>query len=126
VVDFHAATTAEKATFFHFADGLVSAVIGSHSKIPTADARLMPKGTAVITDAGRTGSSSSVQGFLPSREIERFLTGVHDRSHESWDALAFQGVLLDIEPTGRPRSIQRISVPCLEAPDESSRNDRED
>jgi metallophosphoesterase (TIGR00282 family) len=126
VVDFHAATTAEKNTFFHFADGKVSTVLGSHGKIVTADERLMPKGTAVITDAGRTGSQQSVQGFLPAKEISRFLTGLPDRSQESWEALAFQGVLVDIESNGRPRSIERIVVPCLEEVHESTRNDQED
>jgi hypothetical protein len=126
VVDFHAATTAEKNTLFYFADGKVSAVIGSHSKIVTADERLLPKGTAVITDAGRTGSLQSVQGFVPSKEIGRFLTSLPDRSQESWEGLAFQGVLVDIEKTGRPRSIQRIEMPCLEEPHESSGNDQED
>ncbi len=126
VVDFHAATTAEKNTLFHYADGRVSAVIGSHGKIVTADERLMPKGTAVITDAGRTGSVQSVQGFLPTKEIGRFLTGWPDRSQESWEGLVFQGVLIDIENSGRPKSIERISRPCLEEAHEPSGNDQED
>ena len=126
VVDFHAATTAEKGTFFHWADGKVSAVVGSHQKIPTADARVLPGGTAVITDAGRTGSRQSVAGFLPSKEIERFLTGVPDRSQECWDDLTVQGVFIETDGAGRALSIRSFQKTCQEVPRESTGNDQED
>lgn len=126
VVDFHAATTAEKGAFFHWADGKVSAVIGSHQKIPTADARVLPGGTAVVTDAGRTGSRQSVAGFLPTREIGRFLTGVPDRSEASWVDLTVQGVFIETDSAGRARSIQSFQRSCPEVPHESSGNDQED
>jgi len=126
VVDFHAATSAEKGTFFHWADGQVSAVVGSHQKIPTADARLLPKGTAVITDAGRTGSRQSVAGFSPDREIDRFLTGVPDRSSECWNDLVVQGLMIETDEAGRSRSVQPFQRICQEVPHESTGNDQED
>lgn len=126
IVDFHAATTAEKGTFFHWADGKVSAVIGSHQKIQTADAQVLTKGTAVITDAGRTGSRQSVAGFAPAKEIERFLTGVPDRSEECWTELSVQGVFIETDGTGHALSIQSFQRPCQEVPREPTGNDQED
>jgi len=125
VVDFHGATTAEKSTFFHWADGKVSAVVGSHQKVPTADARVMPNGTAVITDAGRTGSRQSVAGFNPAKEIERFLTGVPDRSEEWWADLTVAGIFIETDDTGRARSVQSFQRTCKEVPHEQTGNDHE-
>jgi hypothetical protein len=126
LVDFHAATTAEKATFFHWADGKVSAVVGSHQKVPTADARVLPQGTAVMTDSGRTGSRQSVGGFAPAKEIERFLTGVPDRSEEWWADLTVQGVFIETDDAGRARSVQPFQRSCKEVPREPTGNDQED
>jgi metallophosphoesterase (TIGR00282 family) len=122
VVDYHAATTAEKATLFHWADGRVTAVVGSHQKTPTADARVLPRGTAVVTDAGRTGSVQSVGGFTPHKEIERLLTGVPSRSDVAWAALTVQGVFIETDETGRARSIQSFQRSCKEVPHESADN----
>lgn len=126
LVDFHATTTAEKATFFHWADGQVSAVVGSHQKVPTADARILSKGTAVITDAGRTGSRQSVAGFAPAREIDRFLTGVPDRSEECWTDLTVQGVFVETDSCGQAVAIQPFQRPCKEVFHGPSGNDQED
>lgn len=126
VVDFHAATSAEKGTFFHWADGRVSAVIGSHQKVPTADARVQKQGTAVITDAGRSGSLQSVAGFAPGREIERFLTGVPERSAECWNHLVVQGVFLETDGSGKTTSIQPFQRDCKEVSHEPTGNDQED
>jgi len=126
LVDFHAATSAEKATFFHWAAGRVSAVVGSHHKIPTADARVLAGGTAVVTDAGRTGSRQSVGGFAPAKEIERFLQGVPGRSEDSWADLAVQGVMIETDEQGRALSIQSFQRTCQEVPHEPSGNDQED
>ena len=125
VVDFHANTTAEKGTFFHWANGKVSAVIGSHQKVPTADARVLSKGTAVMTDAGRTGSRQSVAGFAPTREIQRFLTGVPDRSDEWWADLTVQGVFIETDETGRAVSVEPFQRSCKEVPHEQTGNDHE-
>ncbi|GAB4367429.1 MAG: TIGR00282 family metallophosphoesterase [Spirochaetales bacterium] len=126
VVDFHATTTAEKYSLFFHADGMVSAVVGSHMKVLTADARILPRGTAVICGGGRTGSLNSVGGLDPEIEIRKFLTQIPERSKDAWDTLELQGVVLDIEETGKARSIEAIRVPCREVPDERNRDGDKD
>jgi calcineurin-like phosphoesterase len=124
LVDFHAVATAEKIALFYHMDGQVSAVIGTHFKTLTADARILPKGTAVITDAGRTGSLDSVGGLLPEIEIRKFLTQIPERSKIGWDNLELQGVLLYIDPEGKAQHIESIRLKCEDKPDDRSR-DRE-
>lgn len=114
ILDFHAATTAEKYSMFFHADGLVSAVIGTHFKTLTADEQIMPKGTAVICDAGRTGSIDSVGGLLPEIEIQKQLTQVPERSKDAGGRLEIQGVILEIQQDGKSSSIERIRIPCEE------------
>ena len=111
VVDFHANTTAEKHAMFAHADGMVSAVIGTHTKVATSDERIMPRGTAVITDVGRTGSLDSVGGLVPSIEIGKFLTQIPERSKESWKRLELQAIILDIDDDGHATHIERLRVP---------------
>ncbi|MFW5743963.1 MAG: TIGR00282 family metallophosphoesterase [Spirochaetota bacterium] len=108
IVDFHATTTAEKYTMFHHADGVVSAVVGTGTRVQTADARIMPRGTAVIGDAGRTGSRDSVSGLDPGPEIRKFLTGVPERSSDTWVNLELQGVLLDFDEEGTVTAITPV------------------
>ena len=115
LVDFHAATTAEKHAMFRYADGKVSAVIGSHMKIITADEEVLPGGTAVICDAGRTGSQDSIGGLDPDVEIRKFLTQIPERSQDAWEDIALQGVLVDIGADGKATSIERLQVPCPSA-----------
>ncbi|WP_342664868.1 TIGR00282 family metallophosphoesterase [Spirochaeta cellobiosiphila] len=117
IVDFHASTTAEKTTMYYHLDGKVSAVIGTHTKAQSADARVLPGGSAVICDAGRTGSIQSVGGFDSDIEIKKFLTAIPERSGEAWDGLELQGVLLDINDDGRANSIDTLRIPCKEVPD---------
>ncbi len=112
IVDFHATTTAEKQAMFHLADGTVSAVIGTHTKIQTSDETVWDGGTATITDAGRTGSNDSIAGLDPEIEIRKFLTQIPERSADIWAGLELQGVVLDIEEDGRTNSIERIRIPC--------------
>lgn len=113
IVDFHALTTAEKYSMFHHADGMVTAVIGSGQRVQTADAQVMPSGTAVICDAGRTGSRNSVGGFAPEPEIRKFLTRVPVKSEETWGDLQLEGVLLDIDPgTGYVTGFESLRIPC--------------
>jgi calcineurin-like phosphoesterase len=115
IVDFHAEMTAEKQTLFYAADGLCSAVIGSHTRVQTADERILPRGTAVITDAGRTGSSLSVGGCDAGQRIREYLSGIPDWTREAWEAPELQGVLVDIESGGKARSIERIKLPVAAA-----------
>jgi 2',3'-cyclic-nucleotide 2'-phosphodiesterase len=108
ILDYHAVTTAEKGTMFWVADGRVSAVIGTHTKAPTADERVLPGGTAVITDAGRTGSIESVAGLDPEIEIRKLTTLIHEYSKEAWGKLEMQGVILEIGEDGKALGITRI------------------
>ena len=113
IVDFHALTTAEKQTLFHFADGMVTAIFGSGQRVQTADAQVMPSGTAVICDAGRTGSTGGVHGFKAEPEIKGFMTALPNRSEESWDQLELQGALLEIDTaSGYVTSFSALRVPC--------------
>lgn len=116
IVDFHALTTAEKAAMSLHADGLVSAVIGSGMRVQTADARILPKGTAVISDAGRSGSIQSVGGFDPKIELEQRMLGIPRRSFECWDGLEVQGVVLHIADDGRAESIEPFRIPVEPPP----------
>ncbi len=111
IVDFHAATTAEKQTMFHLADGMVSAVVGTHSKVLTADAHIMPKGSGVITDNGRCGSVQSVGGFLVDGEIQKQILGIPAKSEVSWEGLELQGVVLTINGFGKCVDIEAIRIP---------------
>jgi len=110
IIDFHAQASAEKKTFFYAADGLCSAVIGSHTRVQTADETIMPNGTACISDAGRTGSQQSVGGCEINSRIKEYLTGIPDWTKEAWEAPELQGVYLDIGKDGKTRSIERVRV----------------
>ena len=113
IVDFHAMTTAEKYTMCYFADGLVSAVIGSGQRVATADLQLSARGTAFVCDAGRTGSQESVGGFDPAPEIKRLMTAVPNRSQEHWALPQLTALLLDVDPqTGKTSAVERLNVPC--------------
>jgi len=110
IIDFHAQASAEKKTFFHAADGLCSAVIGSHTRVQTADEAIMPQGTAVISDAGRTGSQQSVGGCEINSRIKEYLTGIPDWTKDAWEAMELQGVYLDINKDGKALSIERVRL----------------
>jgi len=110
IVDFHAQASAEKKTLFYAADGLCSAVIGSHTRVQTADETIFPGGTACISDAGRTGSSQSVGGCDTASRIKEYMTGIPDWTKDTWEELELQGVMLDIGKNGKAGSIERIRV----------------
>jgi len=116
IVDFHAQATAEKKTLFYTADGNCSAVIGSHTKVQTADETILPGGTAVITDAGRTGSIQSVGGSEINSRIKEYITGIPDWTKEAWDQPELQGVYIDIGKDGKALSIERVRIP-VQAPE---------
>ncbi len=123
ILDFHAVTTAEKATMFAMADGKLSAVIGTHTKALTADDHVMAGGTAVITDAGRTGSLGSVAGLDPEIEIRKLTTLVHEYSKEAWAMLELQGAIIEIDDEGKAVSIERIREPCAPPPPAAKEQD---
>ncbi|MDR2841727.1 MAG: YmdB family metallophosphoesterase [Spirochaetaceae bacterium] len=108
IVDYHAAASAEKQVLFYAADSLCSAVIGSHCRVQTADERILSGGTAIITDAGRTGSQISVCGTEIKSVISSFISGIPEWLKEAWDGLELQGVLIDIDNDGKAVSIARI------------------
>jgi 2',3'-cyclic-nucleotide 2'-phosphodiesterase len=115
IVDFHAQASAEKKTLFFAADGLCSAIIGSHTKVQTADETILPGGTAVISDAGRTGSAESVGGCEIASRVQEYISGIPDWTKDAWDQPAIQGVCLDIGADGKARSIERIRI-AVDAP----------
>ncbi len=121
VIDYHAQPTAEKRTFFALADGYCSAIIGSHTRVQTADEIVMPNGTAVITDAGRTGCIDSVGGSDAQSCVQEYLTGIPNWTKETYGRIDVQGVLLDIDKDGTALSIERfrhgISQLFLKQPD---------
>jgi metallophosphoesterase (TIGR00282 family) len=116
IVDFHASATAEKLTFFAAADGRCSAVIGSHTRVQSADETILAGGTAVICDAGRTGSIDSVGGSDREAKIREYLSGVPDWTREAWDRPELQGVLLSLDDGGKAVSIVRIRHRVPDAP----------
>jgi metallophosphoesterase (TIGR00282 family) len=120
IVDFHAQASAEKKTFFYAADGLCSAVIGSHTRVQTTDETIMPGGTACISDAGRTGSQQSVGGCDINSRITEYLTGIPNWTKEAWEKPELQGVYLDIDKDGKTRSIERIRIPVAADKDTSN------
>lgn len=122
LVDFHASATAEKLTLTAYADGKVSAVVGTHGKALTADARVSAKGTAAITDAGRTGSLISVGGLDPDSRVKEYLTAVRVWEGDGTLGLEAQGVVLDIDDEGKALGIESFRIPCEEKMDERAGN----
>ena len=105
LVDFHATVTSEKVAMSLFLDGKVTAMIGTHVRTLSADARLLSGGTAAITHSGRTGSLNSVGGLDPEIEIRKFVNQVHELSGDTWGLLELQGVVLEVGEDGAAHSI---------------------
>ncbi len=115
VVDFHAEATAEKQAFGRYVDGLATAVVGTHTHVPTADARVLPGGTAYVTDLGMTGSHSGVIGFDAEKAMQRAMLGRRIRFELAQGDLRLQGAIVDAdEATGLANSIERIDLPLEE------------
>lgn len=109
LVDFHAEATSEKNALGRYLDGRVSAVVGTHTHVGTIDARILPKGTAYITDIGMVGPSESVIGDDIGEVIKRFLTNMPSRLSVGKGATTFNSVLVDVDTsTGQATSIARI------------------
>ena len=115
-VDFHAETTAEKIALGWHLDGRVSAVIGTHTHVQTADDRILPGGTACLSDAGMTGGFEGVIGMDRAAALRRFLTLLPERLTPATNDLRLNAVLLTIdEATGKAQKIQRLQVPFSRA-----------
>ena len=109
-VDFHAEATSEKIAMGYYLDGRASVVVGTHTHVPTADARILPEGTAYVSDLGMVGALNSVLGMRTEAVIERFLTQLPNRfDPEDKGAAVFNAVLVDIDPdSGRALTIERM------------------
>ncbi len=110
-VDFHAEATSEKVAMGWHLDGRVTAVVGTHTHVQTADERVLPKGTAYITDVGMTGPHDSVIGVERSAVIQRFLTSLPQRFDTATENPRLNAVLVTAdETTGRATAIERVSL----------------
>lgn len=110
IVDFHAEATSEKMALSHYLDGRVAAVLGTHTHVPTADARILPNGTAAISDVGMTGDYNSVVGADPLAPVQKFVTGI---KHQHLQPATGEGVLCAVlieldSKTGRAIAIEQI------------------
>jgi len=117
VVDVHAETTSEKVALGWYLDGRVTAVVGTHTHVQTADERILPQRTAYITDLGMTGPHDSVLGRLKDRVIRALVTGMPHPYDVATDDVRLSGVLVDCDPqTGRASAIERIWLPESSVP----------
>jgi metallophosphoesterase (TIGR00282 family) len=111
IVDFHAEATSEKMAMGWHLDGKVTAVVGTHTHVQTADERILPKGTAYITDVGMTGPHDSIIGMEREAVMSRFLTGMPSRFEAATENPRLNGVLISVdEKTGCSTAIKRISA----------------
>lgn len=116
VVDMHAEATSEKVAMGWFLDGKVSCVFGTHTHIPTADERMLPGGTAYITDVGMTGPYDSVIGRRTDQILERFLSHLPQRSEVASGNIQLRGLLVEVNPTtGRATSVARVTKTLTES-----------
>jgi metallophosphoesterase (TIGR00282 family) len=110
-VDFHAEATSEKSAMGWHLDGRVTAVVGTHTHVQTADERVLPQGTAYITDVGMTGPHDSVIGMDRSAILQRFLTALPQRFETATENPRLNAVIVAAdEATGRALSIERVSL----------------
>jgi 2',3'-cyclic-nucleotide 2'-phosphodiesterase len=110
IVDFHAEATSEKAAMGWYLDGKVTAVIGTHTHVQTADERILPKGTAYLTDVGMTGPHDSIIGVDIEPALSRFLNGMPSRFEPATENPRLNAVVIDAdEKSGRALDIERLS-----------------
>lgn len=114
IVDMHAEATAEKAAMAWYLDGQVSAILGTHTHVQTNDARIFPKGTGFLSDAGMTGSFNSVIGLDKKVAIKRYLTGVHQKYQKAEGDNHLSGAFVKIDTaTGKCTHIEAVTYPEL-------------
>ena len=111
VVDIHAEATSEKISMGWYLDGRVTAVLGTHTHVPTADERVLPNGTAYLTDVGMTGPYDSVIGVKKEMIINRFLTNMPTRFEAASEDVRLCAAVIDCDPnTGKAKSIERLML----------------
>ena len=109
IVDIHAEATSEKAALARYFDGKLTVVVGTHTHVQTADERILPKGTAFITDLGMTGAYESILGVDIERIINKFLTKMPTRFEQAEGACQFNAVVIDIDNSSfKAKSIERL------------------
>ena len=111
LVDFHAEATSEKVALARWLDGRVTAVIGTHTHVQTNDARVLPGGTATISDAGMTGPHDSVIGVQADLAIARMRTGMPVRFKPAEGGVRIEGVVIECDSSGRATSCEPVRVP---------------
>jgi len=111
LVDMHAEATSEKQAMGWYLDGRVTAVLGTHTHVPTADERILPEGTAFQTDVGMTGPYESIIGMRPEKVLERFLYNTPRPFEPAKRGIELRGALVDAdEESGRALAIRRVRV----------------
>ncbi len=109
--DFHAEATSEKKAFGYYVDGRASVVVGTHTHVQTADERLLPGGTAYITDVGMVGPQESVLGMNPQESVQKFVTQLPHRFEVAEGAVVLCGIVADVDAaTGRAGHIERVQI----------------
>ena len=110
IVDMHAEATSEKIAMGWYLDGRVTAVLGTHTHVQTADERILPGGTAYITDVGMTGPFDSVIGIRKDAILQRFLLQIPNKFDVAKGDVRLQGVMVEIDPDGRATGVERLNV----------------
>lgn len=109
IVDVHGEASSEKQALGHWFDGHVSAVVGTHTHVPTCDHRILPKGTAYVTDLGMTGPYDSVIGMEKENILNRFVTGISNRFEPAKGDARFAAAVITVDPTsGKAKKIERM------------------
>lgn len=115
LVDFHAEATSEKISLGWYLDGRVSAVFGTHTHVQTADEKILPRGTAYLTDLGMTGSQNGVIGRDKTAVLSRFTTGMPARFEVCTGNVRLQGAVLTVDPeSGKALAVERINLPLAD------------
>ncbi|MFN2612527.1 MAG: TIGR00282 family metallophosphoesterase [Solirubrobacterales bacterium] len=112
LVDFHAEVTSEKVAMGWHLDGRAAAVLGTHTHVPTADARVLPGGTAVLTDVGMTGARNGIIGVKRKQAIEAFLTQMPVRFETAEEDVWINGAVIEVNERGLADSIEQILMPA--------------
>ena len=112
LVDFHAEVTSEKVAMGWHLDGRVAAVVGTHTHVPTADARVLPGGTAFVSDVGMTGARDSILGVEVEDALGRFVTQMPARFRTAEDNVWINAVVIDAEPGGGATAIEQVLRPA--------------
>jgi metallophosphoesterase (TIGR00282 family) len=112
IVDFHAEVTSEKVAMGWHLDGRVAAVLGTHTHVPTADGRVLPGGTAFISDVGMTGSRTSVLGVKPEQALRSLITQMPTRFETAEDDVWVMGALVEVNDRGLADSFEQVMLPA--------------